>query len=260
MNFKSVYRTLIMILFASLLVCCRHPPSTSAPASFKSVAATSTSLPPSEITKSFLADYEFPTKIDPVKKYLFYLHGRIIEDQGLPAVSPDFGEYEYEAILKKLESQGFEVISEQRTKNTISADYAQKVTGQIRTLIDHGVPAENISVVGASKGAGIAVIVSSLLKDPKISFVLLGFCSPDTVRELVQNQVSLYGNVLAIRDTRDNLSGSCKELFDASEGKGLGQHDEVVLNIGTGHGILYKPLDEWVQPTVEWATDCECSE
>jgi hypothetical protein len=72
--------------------------------------------------------------------------------------------------------------------------------------------------------------------------------------------MSLYGNVLAIRDAVDNLSGSCQELFDFSKGKGLGRHDEIVLNIGTGHGILYKPLDEWIQPTVNWAKDCACNE
>ncbi len=31
------------------------------------------------------------------------------------------------------------------------------------------------------------------------------------------------------------------------------RHEELILNIGTGHGILYKPLDEWILPTVEWA-------
>jgi hypothetical protein len=69
----------------------------------------------------------------------------------------------------------------------------------------------------------------------------------------------LYGNALAIRDSVDDLSGSCEELFVSSEGRGLGRHDEIVLNIGTGHGILYKPLDEWIQPTADWAKDCACN-
>jgi hypothetical protein len=72
--------------------------------------------------------------------------------------------------------------------------------------------------------------------------------------------MSLYGNVLAIRDSSDDLSGSCQELFDVSAGNGLGRHNEIVLNIGTGHGILYKPLKEWIQPTVDWAKDCACNE
>jgi hypothetical protein len=58
--------------------------------------------------------YEFPEKIDPAKPYLIYLHGKIIEDQGIPAVSPEFGEYEYEKILETLNGYGFVVISKQR--------------------------------------------------------------------------------------------------------------------------------------------------
>jgi len=49
------------------------------------------------------------------------------------------------------------------------------------------------------------------------------------------------------------LLGSCAKLFALSEGKGLGRHSEIVLHVGTGHGILYKPLDEWILPTVQWA-------
>jgi hypothetical protein len=200
-----------------------------------------------------LTGYKFPDYIDPAKQYLFYLHGKIIEDQGLPAVSPDYGEYEYEPILKILESHGFVVISEQRPKNTDGAQYARRVVEQITLLLDAGVPPEYITVVGASKGAGIAATVSSLLKNARTNFVLLGFCSPDVVEELKQYQVSLYGNLLAIRDSADALAGSCKELFAFSEGKGIGRQDEIVLHIGTGHGILYKPLDEWILPSVQWA-------
>jgi hypothetical protein len=259
MTFKAEAILFILILLTSFLIAgCQSAVPTSTPAGVRTLPAPTTVTP--KLAGSFLAGYDFPSSIDPAKNYLFYLHGKIIEDQGLPAISPDFGEYEYQAILEKLESQGFEVISEQRSQGTIAEEYASRVTEQIQTLRDAGVPSESITVVGASKGAGIAAIVSSLLKDSKINLVLLGFCASDTVRELVQNRTSLYGNVLAIRDSADDLSGSCQELFDFSEGRGLGRHDEIVLNIGTGHGILYKPLDEWIQPTVDWAKDCACNE
>jgi hypothetical protein len=42
-------------------------------------------------------------------------------------------------------------------------------------------------------------------------------------------------------------------LFSLSEGKGIARYDEIVLHIGTGHGILYEPLDEWILPVVKWA-------
>ena len=51
----------------------------------------------------------------------------------------------------------------------------------------------------------------------------------------------------------NEFTGSCQELFTFSEGKGISRYDKVVLNIGTGHGILYKPLDEWITPLIQWA-------
>jgi hypothetical protein len=59
--------------------------------------------------------------------------------------------------------------------------------------------------------------------------------------------------VLSIFDYKDQYAGSCKELFSFSVGKGINQYDEVVLQIGTGHAILYQPLDAWILPVIEWA-------
>jgi putative hemolysin len=200
-----------------------------------------------------LPAYAFPTQINPAGKYLFYLHGKIIEDQGLPAVSPDFGEYQYGEILRVLSGHGFRVISEVRPKNADPLVYAQHVADQVRALLEAGVPAENITVLGASKGGGIAISVSNLLKNEKVNYVPMAICSPETVAQLINDPVVLYGNVLSIYDASDDLSGSCADLFTFSEGKGLSRHEEIVLNLGLGHGILYKPLDEWVLPVVEWA-------
>jgi hypothetical protein len=198
--------------------------------------------------------YEFPAAIDPAKRYLFYLHGKIIEDQGLPAVSPEFGEYEYGAILEKLAGYDLVVISEQRPVNTDALAYAQRVVRQVGLLLDAGVPARNITVLGASKGAAIAVLVSSLLKNPGVNYVLLGTCHPDQVQQWQQQRLVLTGNVLSIYDFADSeYSGSCQELFKLSEGQGLGRHDEIVLQVGSGHGVLYKPLDEWVIPAGKWS-------
>jgi CubicO group peptidase (beta-lactamase class C family) len=200
--------------------------------------------------------YGFPETIDPTKRYLFYLHGKIIEDQGLPAISPDYGEYEYAAILEKLASHGFTVISEQRPKNTDSVQYAERITEQVKDLLKAGVPAGNITVVGASKGADIAIHVSHMLENETVNYVLLGACHADEVEFLKQNDIFLYGNILAIYDSVDTeYAGSCDALFAFSEGRGLAHHAEIVLHVGTGHGILYKPLDEWVLPTVKWASE-----
>jgi hypothetical protein len=184
---------------------------------------------------------------------MLYLHGKIIEDQGIPAISPEYGEYEYEAILGRLSGYGFVLISEQRQKNTDGVAYAKRIIEQVATLLDAGVPAKNITVVGASKGAGIAIYVSHYLENKEVNFVIMAICHPDEVEALKQGQIFLYGNILSIYDSADEFAGSCQELFSFSEGKGISRHDEIVLSIGTGHGILYQPLDEWIIPTVQWA-------
>jgi hypothetical protein len=269
MSYKSIYRrTAILILFASAFIGvsiggCRSvqietatpntpeisevPPILPTRSRISPVATEQTSPTPN------LSGYAFPDSIDPAKQYLFYLHGKIIENQGIPAISPDYGEYEYEAILEKLSRYGFVVISEQRHKNADGVKYARIYSKQVTTLLDAGVPAKNITVVGASKGAGIAIYVSHFLENEEINYVLLGICHPDVVEALKRDQIHLFGNILAIYDSTDEYAGSCQELFSFSEGKGISRHDEIVLEIGTGHGVLYQPLDAWIIPTVEWA-------
>ena len=206
------------------------------------------------LTEIELEEYEFPNSIDLTKRYMFYLHGKILEDQGIPALSPEFGEYQYEEILKTLQSYGFEVISEQRPKNANSWEYAQRTTRQVSELIAAGVPPGSITVVGASKGAAIVAVSSDLVGNSEVNYVLLGTCHPTLVEEWKQEGLILSGNVLSIYDFKDDeYSGSCQELFSLAEGKGLNHYNELVLEVGTGHGILYQPLPEWILPTVKWA-------
>ncbi|MEW5871797.1 MAG: alpha/beta hydrolase [Chloroflexota bacterium] len=220
------------------------------------VASPTTIPTPAPAPTSIFDAYAFPSPeaIDPSQRYLFSLHGRIIEDQGLPAISPEFGEYEYAAILQTLSGYGLRVISEQRPKNADSYPYAQRVVSQIRRLLAAGVPPGQITVLGASKGATIAVMASYLLQNEQVNFVLLATCHPDIVQEWQKGHVSFYGNVLSIYDFADTqYSGSCQPMFELSKGKGLGRHEEIVLQVGSGHGVCYKPLDEWILPTVNWA-------
>jgi hypothetical protein len=244
LNFRI--KTNLFLSTLALLVAC----SSAAPASTPTSVLVSTQTPPG--TSPEIASYAFPVSFDPSKQYLFYLHGKIIEDQGIHATSSDYGDYEYLAILEKLSGYGFVVISEQRPVNTDSQEYARKIAEQARALLNAGVPAKNITIVGASKGAGIAIYVSHFLEKEEINYVLLGICHPDTVKAMETAGIFLRGNVLSIYDASDELAGSCQELFSFSEGKGLAWHSEIVLHVGTGHGILFQPLDEWVLPTVQW--------
>ena len=189
-----------------------------------------------------------PEKIDVKAKYLFYLHGRIIEEMGIRPTSEKFGVYEYEEILDTLKNKGFIVISEARKRNTGVGPYAQKIASQVETLVKAGVPPSNITVCGASKGGMIAMMISSSLPYKEINYVFLASCSEVA---LYRFDIALHGKILSIYDEKDDLVCSCQKFIDKSPD--VVKFKEIILKIGTGHGIVYKPLKEWVDPVVEWA-------
>jgi len=192
---------------------------------------------------------EVPVSIDPSARYLIYLHGAIIERAGVRPTHPEFGIYEYQEILEVFAGHGFVVISEARPAGTDGTAYAGTVADQVRALIRGGVPPERITVVGFSKGGGIAIVASSVLADDRLSFVFMGACGPwlDSRPEIVP-----HGRLLALREASDNLVGSCEGLFARAAGDG--EREEMTLDLGGGHGAFYRPRPEWVDPIVEWAT------
>lgn len=194
-----------------------------------------------------------PSKVDTLRKYLFYLHGSIIEEQGIRPVSKKYGTYEYEEILKSLTKTGFNVISEPRPKNTNVFNYAKKVAAQIDSLLKSRVPPQNITVIGASKGAGIAVLISNLLKNDELKFVIMAICNERMAKFWKENGIKLWGKVLYIFDTKDEIAGSCKSYMDILKSDGLKEYKEIELKLGLGHGIIFSPLKEWVLPALEWA-------
>ena len=191
---------------------------------------------------------DLPERVDPRANYLFYLHGKIIEEKGIRPTDPRYGVYEYEQILDALGREGFVVISEARAKGTDPKEYAAKVVGQIEALIGAGVPPRNITVVGASKGSVITMLVSTGLKNRDANFVIMSNCN-DWVLE--NFNPDLYGNVLSIYDEGDEFGASCQKIFDHAAG--LNRRKEIVLKLGLGHAILYKPMREWIDPAAAWA-------
>lgn len=187
-----------------------------------------------------------PDKIDPRQSYLIYLHGRIIEEAGLRPTSPEFGVYEYEKILADFASRGFVVISEPRPRGTDPGTYADKVVGQVRALLQAGVPPEHVAVVGFSKGGGIALVTASRLAEPKVNFVILAGCGAGTPPEHAQ---LLQGRILSMFEASDDRAATCKPAF--AQAKGPLAQEEVVLKLGTGHGAFYRPGD-WLGQVAAW--------
>jgi hypothetical protein len=192
---------------------------------------------------------DVPVEIDVKARYLFYLHGLIIENEGVRPTSPRFGVYEYQEILEAFKSRGFVVISEPRPKGTDPEQYAGKVVEQVRRLLAAGVPPRNITVVGASRGGGIAMIASTRLKNRQVKFAIMAACGDWDVYRKVG--IDLWGAILSVYDSKDDMAGTCSDFFKKSSG--ISKKKEVVLKVGLGHGILYRPLREWVDVVTQWA-------
>jgi hypothetical protein len=68
-----------------------------------------------------------PSSPDPTARYLFCLHGRIIEVQGPDAVSPDFGRYEHHRII----------LAGGSADPDWAARQGSRVRGHFLSLLDH---------------------------------------------------------------------------------------------------------------------------
>jgi len=88
---KTHYSLLFLIII--LLTACAGVPEATLP-SQAAVSETAVPVLPTQspTPTSALSAYAFPASIDPQERYLFYLHGKIIEDQGLPAISSEYWE------------------------------------------------------------------------------------------------------------------------------------------------------------------------
>ncbi len=184
------------------------------------------------------------------QKYLFYMHGKIVEDQGKQAVSPYFGAYQYEAILDTFRSHHFTVMSEVRKPNTDVTTYAREIKVQVDNLLLKGIPAKDITVVGASKGAIIAMLVSYYLQNSDVNFVFLAACNDDNFESFPD--IKFYGNILSIYERSDDIGNTCARFKKASSAT-IRHYKEVEINTGLKHGFLFQPLSEWINPAIKWA-------
>lgn len=183
-------------------------------------------------------------------KYVFYLHGAIVQQQGENAVSSAYGKYMYRAIVDSLEKNGFIVISEVRPKDASFDAYCGKVAVQVDSLLLTGVRPQNITVLGASAGAAMALEVAMITGNRQINYALMGVCSDSSPRKYQQKKIC--GNFFSVYESSDG-PGSCKELlFNRSCVSGF---KEVKLNMGNGHGFLYQPYKEWLHPLVQWINE-----
>ena len=187
-----------------------------------------------------------PQTVDPKAHYLFYLHGRIVEQSRRPT-NPQYGVYEYDQILDTFKQNGFVVISEQRKKGTDVEQYGRRIAAEVKQLLNAGVPPTHITVVGASQGSLMTMLASTYLGNREVNFVIIAGCSAD---EGFLKLVNLHGHVLSIYE-RSDQAGSCEKY--RTDATGLSEYREIELNTNLRHGFIYKPMKEWIDPAVKWA-------
>lgn len=188
-----------------------------------------------------------PEVIDPDGRYIFYIHGRIIEVEGVDAVSPQFGLYAFSDILDHFAEAGFYTIGEIRSAPTDPERYSNRVTSQVERLLLEGVPGENITIVGFSKGGFITMLVSSKLERAELNYVLIAICTEETV---ASPDIALTGRILSLYETSDEFGESCKPLIDRSPG--VVEFEEIRFETGLEHGAFYAANPLWLDPIITW--------
>jgi hypothetical protein len=91
------------------------------------------------------------------------------------------------------------------------------------------------------------MLASTHLKNRDLNFVFIAGCSAD---EEFLKLVDWHGNVLSIYERTDRV-GTCEKY--RADATGLGRYEEIQLNTGLRHGFIYRPIIEWIEPTVRWA-------
>lgn len=184
----------------------------------------------------------------PSGRWLFFLADEAVENSTRGDVEVNHGEYEYDRLVATVGDSGFNVISERRKHDTDPSLYADSVTQQIRRLLAGGVPANDIAVLGDSKGALIAMLVSTRLENREIRYAILGGCS---AANLAAFPLTFHGHVLSIHEYGDTLGHSCAAVFRRS--RDMGNRKEIMLETGLGHSVFAHPLMAWLAPSVAWA-------
>lgn len=207
------------------------------------VFSTVLCVPPSY---SEQASYRIPPSIDVSAKYFFFLHNYYVETKG-----PD-GDCKYDDILKAFTDRGFIVVSEVRSGKIVPCTYAEKVIKQVKTLLESGVPPQNITVGGHSKGGVIVLCVASQLKNPKVNFVVMAGCEIAGIKKykMYPDFSRLQGRILSIYASSDAVADSCGGAFSMASA-GLGD-TEIKLNSDAGHQLFFTPQKIWLDPVVNW--------
>jgi len=192
----------------------------------------------------------FTCEIKNDDRIIFFLHNRFLETHELNESHPEFGRTEYKEIVSEFEKSGFKVISEIRKGNVNAREYAIGIANQIDSLINSGMEPKKITVIGTSKGGYIAQYVSTIANNPGLNFVFVASFQNSDIQNITE--INYCGNILTIFEKSDPFGISAIERKKTSTCD-IRHFKEIELNTGMRHGFLFKPLKEWIQPSIKWA-------
>lgn len=191
-----------------------------------------------------------PEDIDPAARYVFYLADEIVTPANPEPRHPDHGVYQYLQIANQLMTRGFVVVT--RPRETTEHPYlvAEDIARQIRRLLDAGVSAANIGILGAGQGAAITVLVTTQLRNPGLQVVVLSLCAEAFIDFWIAHNELLCGNVLSMyaRDAKDR--GPCHRYLEHCATAEVREHRD--LPIAGGTGFHFRASAEWLLPALEW--------
>jgi len=183
-------------------------------------------------------------------RFIFFLHNRFLETHELNEFHPEYGRTEYKEIISEVQKSGFKVISKKRNENVNVREYAIGIVNQIDSLLKKGIAPRKITIVGTSKGGYIAQYVSTLAENPDLNFVFIASFRNNDIETIPD--INYCGKILTIYEKSDLFGVSAIERKRNSSCE-IKEFKEIEINTGLGHGFLFKPLKEWIQPTIKWA-------
>lgn len=184
------------------------------------------------------------------ERFIFFLHNRFLEEHELSDSHSEYGRVEYLEIIDAFEKSGLKVISEKRLGNVNPRDYAIGIITKIDSLINIGISPSKITICGTSKGGYIAQYVSTLANNKNLNYVFIASFREADITNLPD--INFCGNILTIYEKSDPYGVSALERKNLSYCE-IEHFKEIELNTGMGHGFLFKPLKEWIGPTIKWA-------
>lgn len=192
---------------------------------------------------------KLPEQYEPSDKFVFYSHGYIVEGENPTPVEVKngWGLYDFPKVKQALADDRYTLVAIHRKKNTDPFEYAKAQSATIRNMIKNGVPANNITLIGFSRGAFITGLMSNHLADFGVNTVLLAGCGRLISRK--HDDIKVYGHVLSVYEKTDK-SNTCKKLKDKSWQ--VQSFKEIAINTGLSHGAFYRPLPQWILSVKTW--------